>query len=291
MKNIFKKVYYILPFKKYIYIFLRLFWTPSRKVAGYLKFKGIFKLKIEDNKSLKIKNDHSTLPSLFFWHGLKKYEPITVSTWIKLCEKSNIIFDVGANFGIFGLIGKKVNPVSIIHFFEPLSRNTDRIKYNCEINQFPSKDIFIETSAVSNTSNEVIFYDMDSSENTIGSMEKSHVELHQHHTTIIPKKIKGISLDDYIFNHKINKIDLVKIDVEGSELKVLEGFKKGISQHEPTLFIEILKKDSFIEIHNLLISLSNNYFAYYIDENFGLKKNGATYSSNGNYIFTTQEIE
>lgn len=290
MKKIFRKIYFIIPFKKPVFVFLRLFWTPSKKIAGYLKFRGKFKLNISENKYLIIKNDNSTLPSLFFWHGLKKYEPTTINSWIKLSSEAKVIFDVGANFGIFGLIGKVVNPKSKVHFFEPLDRNIERIKTNCSLNNFNNSEIYIETCAVSDKSGEVIFYDMDSSENTIGSMEKAHVELHQHHTSIIPKNIIAISLDDYIIQNNINSIDLVKIDVEGSELKVLQGFKEGIIKYQPIIFIEVLNRNSFNSITQLISEYNSNYLVYYLDEKQGLVKNNTGNFLRGNYIFSTLNI-
>ena len=44
-------------------------------------------------------------------------------------------------------------------------------------------------------------------------------------------RIQLDTLDSYVHNTKINSIDLLKIDVEGHELKVLEGAKNSLSKN------------------------------------------------------------
>ena len=44
--------------------------------------------------------------------------------------------------------------------------------------------------------------------------------------------------DDYIRNNKIEKIDLLKIDVEGHEIQVLTGFEKAILKNKPIILME-----------------------------------------------------
>ena len=60
------------------------------------------------------------------------------------------------------------------------------------------------------------------------------------------KEIKTITLDRFTKDHQINSIDILKIDVEGSELKVLEGSKQILEKTE-ILLVEICdtKKNLF----------------------------------------------
>lgn len=47
------------------------------------------------------------------------------------------------------------------------------------------------------------------------------------------------TLDDFCAHEEINRIDFVKVDVEGAELQVLEGGEKVIEANRPTMLIEI----------------------------------------------------
>ncbi len=48
-----------------------------------------------------------------------------------------------------------------------------------------------------------------------------------------------VKLDDYPPIHQMNKIHLMKIDVEGYDLQVLRGAERLLRTHKPTLFIEL----------------------------------------------------
>jgi len=52
-------------------------------------------------------------------------------------------------------------------------------------------------------------------------------------------KVKAVTMDSFVQKKNIEKVSLIKIDVEGFEMRVLQGAKKVISQHRPTLFIEL----------------------------------------------------
>jgi len=79
-------------------------------------------------------------------------------------------------------------------------------------------------------------------------------------------KIKTNTLDNFCKVNKIKKIDILKIDVEGSELKVLEGSKK-ILDKTNIIQVEILQnKKNFDKIKNKLTILLKKYNFYKISE-------------------------
>ena len=196
----FRKLYYYIPFKKYFFLLLRRFYKPSNKVAGYLKFKGKFKLKLKDRLVALFHNDHSTLPSIVFWKGLEGYETVSLKVWLNLRQESTCTFDLGANFGLFGIISKIANPTSKVVFFEPLKRNVYRIEKNLQLNKMEG---VIEQRAVTDFDGTVSFYDMDSSENTIGSIHKEFVLKHEHHTRLVKINVPVVRLDTYIEENDI----------------------------------------------------------------------------------------
>ena len=79
-------------------------------------------------------------------------------------------------------------------------------------------------------------------------------------------KIKTNTLDNFCKVNKIKKIDILKIDVEGSELKVLEGSKK-ILDKTNIIQVEILQnKKNFDKIKNKVTILLKKYNFYKISE-------------------------
>ena len=55
-----------------------------------------------------------------------------------------------------------------------------------------------------------------------------------------------ITLDEYVSNHKISKIDFIKLDTEGAELDILKGAKNVISYQKPVLAVSVYHKTEHI---------------------------------------------
>ena len=73
------------------------------------------------------------------------------------------------------------------------------------------------------------------------------------------KEIKTITLDRFTKDHQINSIDILKIDVEGSELKVLEGSKQILEKTE-ILLVEICDtKKNFLSKYNDVLFFLKKY--------------------------------
>ena len=50
------------------------------------------------------------------------------------------------------------------------------------------------------------------------------------------------TLDEFVFESGINKLDFIKCDVEGSELFVFQGGMHSINQYKPIIYTEMLRK-------------------------------------------------
>lgn len=271
MYELLKKIYFLIPFKKYLYALIKRVYKPSAEMSGYLKFNGVFNLDLGERRWMKIRNDNSTIPTKLFWNGLIAHEKETISIWQKLSKSSNCVFDLGANFGLFGLVSKTVNKNSSVHFFEPLSRNIDRINMNLTINNF---DCEVNKVAVGDYVGEVTFYDMMSSENTIGSLSEKHVLKHSHHKKLLPIQVDMITIDNYVTQKKMANVDLIKIDVEGVEDKVLMGAKETIVKSKPHIILEVSDEDKAQKVNTFLHSIGVGYRIYQIDEKLGLSEKG-----------------
>ena len=151
---------------------------------------------------------------------LKKqiYEQITVDLILQNLEKDSIFFDIGANEGFFSLIASKVNYNGKTYAFEPQTQllpiiERNLIKNNC----MNCKIINIGIGEKNYTTKINIF---DQTNTGASSIIKKYSFFHK--TQLITIQ----SLDEFVFNNKIhNQIDLIKIDIEGYEVKAIEGMK------------------------------------------------------------------
>ncbi len=136
MKKMLKSIYMATPFKREIFSLVKLFYTPPHSIYKHLYFKGIFKVKVEDNffyinhHGYQIEND-------IFWRGLKgARESTSLSLWVRLCKKANVILDIGSNTGVYSLTAKAANPKAMVCGFDPVDRVFGKFKDNCKLNNF-----------------------------------------------------------------------------------------------------------------------------------------------------------
>ncbi|NNL92849.1 MAG: methyltransferase, partial [Saprospiraceae bacterium] len=111
MKTILKKIYKSLPFKKEIYSLIRSIYSPPNSIYKHLHFNGPFLVKIDDTRAFKMTHFGFYIENEIFWNGLYNgWEKFSLKIWSEMCEGSEVILDIGANTGIYALIGKTISP-------------------------------------------------------------------------------------------------------------------------------------------------------------------------------------
>ncbi len=149
-----------------------------------------------------------------------------------------IIFDVGAHKGQSIEKYLKIFDKPIIHSFEPIKTEFDymysKFKYNKNIflNNFALGDKIEEkefniTAKTDNSS----FNKINLGTDWLKKRSKLHNTTEKGYVTSV-QKVNVIKLDDYCKDKNINVIDLVKIDTQGYEDKVLEGSLNFIRQNK-----------------------------------------------------------
>ncbi|MBY0385218.1 FkbM family methyltransferase [bacterium] len=159
------------------------------------------------------------------------HEPETEVVFKEMAQSCKVFFDVGANIGYFSFLTKQMAPRSQIYSFEPLPQNINAYKINRELNQFSLMEL-----------NEVCVADQKGeTEFLIPPPEESGWGRMAHRDLFSGEKIKRsvITLDDFCRDRSISRVDLIKIDVEGYEFKVLKGATEMIEKYRPKICIEL----------------------------------------------------
>lgn len=151
------------------------------------------------------------------------WEAPTTRAIATLLAEDDIFFDVGANFGYYSCIAAtRLNkrPQAItIHAFEPNPQLTPLLTKTFNINGF---EPYARINAVG-VSDKAGHLDLHTPEALWGStsFSKDHATVHSGKTTSV--RVPVITLDDYYHEHKLPRVDLIKIDVEGFEDHVYAG--------------------------------------------------------------------
>ncbi|MFH2141735.1 MAG: FkbM family methyltransferase [Bacteroidota bacterium] len=254
----------LFPIKKQFYRFVKLFFIPP--FFPHLYFKGRFKVRLPDKNSFLIQHWGYSLENELFWIGfdqnsrqeLVQWEKTSAYLWTKLAKSAKTILDIGANTGVYTLIAQTVNPKAQIFAFEPVERVFDKLKFNINLNQFSSHCI---NKAISNHDGFAEIFDPLTEHLYSVTVNKNLLSPESPYKI---KSIETIRLDTFIEQNKIQRIDLMKIDVETHEPEVLEGMGKYLLQMKPTIFIEILNEEVARKVEDLLSS--SEYLFFNIDE-------------------------
>ncbi len=263
MKQLIRSFYHAIPFKKYFFTIVKNIFRPGEKIYKHLPFKGVFRVDVGGGKSFKLNHYGYMIENEIFWSGLKNgWEKESIGLWLKLCERSEYILDLGANTGVFSLIAKAVNPASKVYAFEPVQRVFEKLKQNVSVNSY---DIVCVDKAVSNYNGKAVIYDTNTEHILSVTVNFNYLDPS---VKVQEIEIETITLNTFVKGNAIPRVDLMKIDVETHEPEVLEGFSDYLNRFRPAILIEILNNEIGEKVEKLVSGM--NYLYFNIDENKGV---------------------
>jgi FkbM family methyltransferase len=205
---------------------------------------GRFNVKLNDELSFQYysRSDDNIANNLYY--NVESYTEVReLILFGEFAKKSNVILDIGANTGLFSIVASVIHPDSKIWAFEPYYANIKRLQKNIALNKSP---IEVITKAVGATNNKISFTIPVSEQiSDVSSASKEFTEsFYKHQVTYKQIEIDQISLDEFIEHKKLNRIDLIKIDVESYELEVFKGAKNLLKNFAPVIFCEMFVDES-----------------------------------------------
>ena len=150
--------------------------------------------------------------------ALGMYEPAKMEAVLKLLRPGSTFIDVGANIGDFSLLAASVTgSAGRVLAFEPEATNCCLIKRNIELNGYKNIEVF--QLALSDSNGEASLYLGDRCD--YHSLLKDQPE---RKAGVIAVKTR--TLDSFLEEFGQDRVDMIKVDVEGAELKVLRGARE-----------------------------------------------------------------
>lgn len=148
-----------------------------------------------------------------------------------------VFLDIGANQGEFTVLAAQIMPAGKVIAFEPVTKNVDKLRKNIEINGF--RNVEVVQVALGNSSDILPIYDTTNAFSDGSKHEGLQTLFPSEERSTIVEMITVRRLDDILGEKNLSRISLIKIDVEGAELFVLQGAKKTIERFMPPILIEI----------------------------------------------------
>tara|TARA_Y100000590_G_scaffold4532_1_gene6095 strand:- start:2401 stop:3144 length:744 start_codon:yes stop_codon:yes gene_type:complete len=183
-----------------------------------------------------------------------------------------VIFDVGCYRGIFvktilNLVGRKKNK---FYLFDINKKVKKYIQNLIKFNNFYYNEIALsDKNGQANYNYNNFFESAGSSLSNIVKNDKRWnfsrrllLALFFYKTKNFTKyKVKTMTLDNFVKRKKINSIDILKIDIEGSEYELLKGAKNTLKRNKiKIILVEIIdKKNSYKKKEKKIINLLKNF--------------------------------
>ncbi|MCU1345790.1 MAG: methyltransferase [Acidimicrobiia bacterium] len=157
------------------------------------------------------------------------YEPHVLRALGRVLTPESVCLDIGANIGVLSVFLSRHCPQGAVHSFEPALDNLDNLARNLELNH---------TTNVS--THRIALYD------SVGSAELNFTADHPGGSFISATDTRGGSpetvtistLDAWVQENDLQRLDLIKLDVEGGELRVLRGGQATLARFKPKLIVE-----------------------------------------------------
>lgn len=217
--NVLLKVPYLLS----IYLFKR--WMRDERasrVTTITNFAGHLKIQVDCSKSM---------GASLYWTGFHEFKEMRfLNSYLR--DDMNFV-DVGANLGEFSLFTSRRLKNGKVYAFEPLSGFFDQLTHNVSLNAIRNIECF-KLGLSDHSARLPIYFDVNN--------EEKHEGLATLFSATEQEPTEWISidtLDEVAMREGIEKIDFIKIDVEGSEWAVLKGSEKILRTFRPALMIEL----------------------------------------------------
>jgi FkbM family methyltransferase len=163
----------------------------------------------------------------------------------------DVVIDCGACIGEVSLLfAGLVGTTGEVHLFDPVPLHTRFCHLQGSLNPILKHVLRVNTLAVSDRTHSISGAVIDSNKIDPGGLKID--------------SFSSVTLDDYVAENKLTRIDFIKMDIEGAEMNALAGAASVIRRFKPRLAISAYHKpDDLWKIADKIRSLNSNYQLYF----------------------------
>jgi len=164
------------------------------------------------------------------------FEPNEFAFVAAVLPRGGVFIDGGANEGLYTLLAaRRVGPSGRVLSIEPSSREFGRLEKNIALNRLEGvTPLRLALGADAGVAELAIAEPRHEGQNTIGArVSNPKVQ------TVGHESVRVESIDGLVAEHGLERVDIIKLDVEGSEVAALAGAAATIERFRPLVLIEI----------------------------------------------------
>ena len=163
-----------------------------------------------------------------------RYEPNEFCWLSRVVKPGMTVLDVGANLGLYTLfVARRVAESGCVVAIEPSSREMARLRHNVELNAL--SNVSMLPVAVAEQDAEAVLQVATADyagHNTLGAFGYNTQLEHR-------ETVQTLRLDEVVESAKLQRLDVIKMDIEGAELGALRGGSATLTRYRPALLMEL----------------------------------------------------
>jgi len=213
-------------------------WLSSRKRRKFLQGKAGWKSVVQFRGcSFFAGGDNKIEASLL--RGERSYDRDNFTAILNFVKPGDVCFDVGANIGVYSVVFARVSgDAGNVHSFEPVGHIRDKLIANARLNGFDGLNV--NSFALGSKPGTLAMHQVKEGRFRGGTSTFVDTEniAALGANEFVTREVEVKTLDQYVAEAGVERLDFVKIDVEGFELEVLEGAGDSLSRFKPTMILE-----------------------------------------------------
>lgn len=171
-----------------------------------------------------------------------KFEQAELELVIAYLRRGMNVVDVGANIGLYSIVADKIiGPTGQVSAFEPSSESYGRLLKNVSLNKSSSVEV-VKMALTDVVDERILKRDpgYGDGHRYIQNLTKDNMQppLNIHDSGDV-ESVKTTTLDQYVYSGKIEnqRIDFIKVDVEGTEYNVFRGAVKVLADNPDIMLL------------------------------------------------------
>ena len=167
----------------------------------------------------------------FFWTG-HRFERHEVAFTLSVLEPGMIFFDVGANAGMFTISAAKKIGGKGVFAFEPCSTTCGLLKENLKLNRLA--DVHVAQIALGESMGEGVLQINARGKDGLNTLGKA---THSESKVVGREEVHITTVDAFMKDHNVPRVDVMKVDIEGAELMLFRGARKLLERPDAPLIL------------------------------------------------------
>ncbi|OHA70172.1 MAG: hypothetical protein A3F15_00330 [Candidatus Wildermuthbacteria bacterium RIFCSPHIGHO2_12_FULL_40_12] len=160
------------------------------------------------------------------------HEKATTDLFKKTVKNGDVVVDLGANIGYFSLLASRLTgSQGKVFSFEPEPKNYNYLKKNIELNNYNHAQPFQKAVSDKNGTTKLFICDYDTGHHTINKQDG--IQAYSRGRIVKERSIdiETVALDNFL-KERTNRVDVIKMDVEGAEMLALSGMDRVLKDNK-----------------------------------------------------------